>query len=99
MATTAKEPVMAQTSTKPVKVFRSKGVSASVFANHAKSDGQDVTFHKVSLQRTYKDGDEWKTTSSFSRDDLPIARLLLDRAWEFILDAEATHSTDADEAK
>ena len=90
---------MAQTSTKPVKVFRSKGVSASVFANHAKSDGQDVTFHKVSLQRTYKDGDEWKTTSSFSRDDLPIARLLLDRAWEFILDAEANHSTDADEAK
>ena len=89
---------MAQASVKPVKVFRSRGVSASVFANHAKSDGRDITFHKVSLQRTYKDGDEWKTTTSFGRDDLPVARLLLDRAWEFILDAEASHSSDAVEA-
>ena len=89
---------MAQTSTKPVKVFRSRGVSASIFANHAKSDGRDITFHKVSLQRTWKDGDEWKTTTSFGRDDLPVARLLLDRAWEFILDAESSHSTDAVEA-
>ncbi len=90
---------MAQTSMKPVKVFRSRGLSASVFANHAKSDGRDITFHKVSLQRTYKDGDEWKTTTSFGRDDLPIARLLLDRAWEFILEAETTHSTEAVEAE
>ena len=89
---------MAQASFKPVKVFRSRGVSASVFANHAKSDGRNITFHKVSLQRTYKDGDEWKTTTSFSRDDLPIARLLLDRAWEFILEAETSHSADTDEA-
>ena len=90
---------MAQTSTKPVKVFRSRGVSASIFANHAKSDGRDITFHKVSLQRTWKDGDEWKTTSSFSRDDLPVVRLLLDRAWEFILDAESMHSTEAEAAQ
>ena len=90
---------MAQASLKPVKVFRSRGVSASIFANHAKSDGRDITFHKVSLQRTWKDGDEWKTTSSFSRDDLPVVRLLLDRAWEFILDAESTHSTEADAAQ
>ena len=89
---------MAQATQKPVKVFRSRGVSASIFANHAKSDGRDITFHKVSLQRTYKDGDEWKTTTSFGRDDLPVARLLLDRAWEFILDAEASPSSDAVEA-
>lgn len=89
---------MAQASQKPVKVFRSRGVSASIFANHAKSDGRDITYHKVSLQRTYKDGDEWKTTTSFGRDDLPVARLLLDRAWEFILDAEASPSSDAVEA-
>ena len=89
---------MAQATQKPVKVFRSRGVSASIFANHAKSDGRDITFHKVSLQRTYKDGDEWKTTTSFGRDDLPVARLLLDRAWEFILDAEASPSSDVVEA-
>ena len=89
---------MAQTPSKPVKVFRLRGVSASVFENHAKSNGQDIVFHKVSVQRAYRDGDEWKTTTSFSRDDLPIAQLLMNRAWEFILDAEASRGKeDAEE--
>lgn len=80
---------MARTSQKPVKVFRARGISASVFENTAKSGNRTVTFHKVSLQRTYKDGDEFKTTTSFSRDDLPVCRHVLDQAWEFILDAES----------
>ena len=50
---------------KPVETFRARGVSAAVFANHAKSEGRDITFFKVSLDRAYKDGDEWKHTSSW----------------------------------
>ena len=46
------------------------------------------------MQRTYKDGDEWKTTTSFSRDDVPVALLLLKRAWEFILDAESSRGKE-----
>lgn len=88
---------MAQESKKPVKVYRLRGISASVFENHTKTDGRAVIFFKVSLQRTYKDGDEFKTTSSFSRDDLPIARLLLYYAWEFILNAEANRGKEEDE--
>ena len=80
---------MVQAPSKPVKVFRVRGVSASVFQNQSTTDGRDVTFYKVALQRTYKDGKEFKTTSSFSRDDLPVARHVLQQAWEFILGAEA----------
>jgi len=80
---------MSQASNKPVKVFRIRGVSASVFENQSRSEGRDLTFFKVSLQRTYKDGNEFKSTSSFSRDDIPVARHLLQEAWEFILHAEA----------
>ena len=87
---------MAQPSTKPVKVFRLRGISASIFENHAKSDDRDVTFHKVALQRSYKDGDEWKTTTSFGRDDLPTVQLVLQRAWEYILDAESSRGKDAE---
>lgn len=90
----AKEPKVAQPSAKPVKSFRLRGISASVFENHAKSADRDVTFHKVSLQRTYRDGDEWKTTTSFGRDDLPIACLLLEQAWQFILETEANRGKD-----
>jgi hypothetical protein len=76
---------------KPVKIMRLRGISASIFANPAKSrTNEDSTFYKVSIQRTYKDGDEFKTTSSFSRDDLPIVWLLSQKAWEFVLKEEAT---------
>ena len=74
---------MAQNSSKPVKTFRLRGISVSVFANQAKSEGRDIVFHKVSVQRTYKDGDDWKTTQSFGRDDLPVVQLVLKRAFEF----------------
>jgi hypothetical protein len=88
---------MAQTSTKPVKVFRLRGVSASVFANDAKTERGTVTFHKVSLQRAYKNGDEWKQTTSFGRDDLPVAKLLLEQAWQFILETEASRGKEESE--
>jgi hypothetical protein len=81
---------MVQAPSKPVKVFRIRGVSASVFQNQSSSDGRDVTFYKVALQRTYKDGREFKHTTSFGRDDLPVARHVLQQAWEFILKEEAT---------
>jgi hypothetical protein len=90
----AKEPTMAQTSAKPVKVFRLRGISASVFENHSKNAEKPVTYHKVSLQRTYMDGDNFKTTTSFGRDDLPVCVHVMQQAWAFILDAESKRTTD-----
>ena len=94
MATATVEPTTAQSSTKPLKVFRLRGISASVFENHSKNTERAATFHKVSLQRTYKDGDEFKTTTSFGRDELPICMHLMQQAWAFILDAESKRGQD-----
>jgi hypothetical protein len=80
---------MVQAPNKPVKVFRVRGISASVFQNQSTAEGRDGVFYRVTLQRTYKDGAEFKTTSSFNRDELPVARHVLQQAWEFILGAEA----------
>lgn len=73
-------------SNKPVETFRHRHLSASVFANISKGG---TTFHTVVLQRTYKDGEEFKHSSSFLRDEIPIAQHLLAQAWEFVLDAES----------
>lgn len=74
------------TSNKPIQVLRRRGVKVSIFENRS---GETV-FHKISLQKIYReDGGEWKTTNSLGRDDLPIAQILIGRAWEFILDKEA----------
>jgi hypothetical protein len=79
-------------SNKPVKSFRLRGVTASVFEN--KTEDGKSSFFKIAIQRTYKDGDEFKTTTSFGRDDLPIVALLSKRAWEFVLEKEATGRND-----
>ena len=53
----------------PEKVFRIGYVSASVFVNEIKTDGGNKNVRNVNLQRRYKDGDEWKQTSSFRPSD------------------------------
>lgn len=83
------------TSNKPWKVFRSSGVSASIFENQTDTkDGGSKSYYKVSLTKTYRDGDEFKSTSSLSRDDLPAAVLLLQLAWASIQEAESTNGED-----
>ena len=81
-----------QQPTKPVQVYRARGVKVSVFENHS----GDNVFFKVALQRIYREGEEWKTTTSLSRDDLPIARHLLLRAWDFVLETEAARNKNDD---
>jgi hypothetical protein len=60
----------------------------SVFANTTEKDGQRQTFYKASVRRTFKQGDEFVSNANFSRDEIPVTRLLLDRAWQWMLDAE-----------
>ena len=90
----AKESAAAPSAVKPAKVFRRRGIAVSVFANTTEVDGRRVSYHKVTIQRTYRDGNEFKTTTSFGRDDLPVVRLLISQAWEFILDAESSRGSD-----
>ena len=78
-------------SNKPVKSFRLRGITASVFENQSE-DGK--SFYKVTLQRSYKQDDEWKSTNSFGRDDLPLVSLLTKQAWEFILNTESKSQKD-----
>lgn len=67
-------------SDKPVKKFRLGYVTANVWKN----DGQDRVFYTVDLQRSYKDGTEWKSTGSMNHHDLLNAAKVLERAEEWI---------------
>ena len=95
--TTVTQPALIEdsvgTSTKPAKVFRIRGLSVSVFQNRATVRDREVIFPKVHLQRTYKDGDTFKTTTSLGRDDLLVAQQLLQQAWEWIVTDEAAART------
>lgn len=78
---------------KPEKVIRFGAVSASVFANEIVSDRGNKTIRNVKLQRRFKSGDQWKTSSSFSLGELPTAIAILQRALEYV----ASMESDAEE--
>lgn len=69
---------------KPEKVFRIGYVSASVFSNEVEHDGVKRTIRSVNVQKSYKDGDDVKYTSSFSLAELPQAVRVLQMAQEYV---------------
>ncbi|MEK6235973.1 MAG: hypothetical protein N2C14_14795 [Planctomycetales bacterium] len=43
-------------------------------------DGEYGPRHNVTVSRLYKEGDRWKDSTSFGRDDLPLAAKVVDQA-------------------
>jgi len=74
----------------PEKVIRIGFVSASVFVNQVQGDSGTRDVRNVNLQRRYKDGDEWKSTTSFGLADLPIAIRVLQLAQQHVEAVEMT---------
>ena len=65
---------------KPVHEIRLGAVKAAIWANNSQSG----TWHSVSFGRLYKEGDEWKTSESFGREDLPLVEKVADSAHRWI---------------
>ena len=79
---------------KPIKVFRAAGVKASVFENQNTYNGKQSTIFRIAIDKSYKDRStgEWKSTNSFSAStELPLAILVLSKAYEFVAMKEATN--------
>lgn len=72
---------MAQKKEEPVKRIRLGNIVAAIWSN--KTEKGDVWFN-VTVARSYKDGDKWKDTSGFRRDDLPILAKVVDMAYAWI---------------
>jgi hypothetical protein len=71
-----------QSRPKPVHEVRLGRLKAAIWANETE---QGVR-HNVTVCRLYRDGDQWRTTESFGRDDLLLLGKVLDRAHSWILD-------------
>ena len=67
--------------TKPVQEFRIRYVRAAIWKNET----GNVPRYNVTFKRIYKDSEgNWKSTSSFDRDDLLLVAKLADQAHTFI---------------
>ena len=65
----------------PVKKIKIGGIEVAVWQNTSKEGNN---FFTTTMERNYKDGEEWKKTSSLRDNDLPKAVLALQKAYEFV---------------
>ena len=65
---------------KPVHEIRLGRIKATIWENET----DNGTRYNVVISRIYKDGDEWKQTTSFGRDDLPLVAKVADLAHTWI---------------
>lgn len=69
---------------KPIHEIRIGSLKAAIWENQH----ENTTRHNVTLSRIYKDGKEWKSTSSFGRDDLLLIGKVCDQAHTWIFDQQ-----------
>ena len=71
---------------KPEKKFSAGAVTATVWANEREVNGNTTTIKSVSISRNYKDNDDkWKTSNSYSAQDLQKLRLVAQKAYEYLV--------------
>ena len=69
---------------KPVAEIRIGRVKAAIWPNET----EDRTRHNVTFSRLYKDGEQWKTTQSFGRNDLLVLAKVADQAHSRIFELQ-----------
>lgn len=79
---------------RPVHEIRMGRVRAAIWEN----DTQNGTRYNVTLSRLYRDGEQWKDSSSFGRDDLPLLAKVADQVHTWIYQQSQSQSQNRNEA-
>lgn len=72
--------IMQNTKTKPIHEVRLGAIKAAVWKNETEAGVR----YNATFTRLYKDGDQWKSTESFGRDDLLLLGKVADQAHSWI---------------
>ena len=76
---------------KPVAEIRIGRVKATVWRNGTEEQPR----HNVTFSRLYKDGDQWKSTQSFGRNDLLLLAKVADQAHSRIFELPQQEEQEA----
>jgi hypothetical protein len=79
------------TKNRPVHQVRLGRIKAAVWQNETEKGVR----HNVTFTRLYRDGDQWKDTTSFGRDDLPLVAKVADLAHTWIFEQAANGGESA----
>lgn len=67
---------------RPVHEVRLGRIKAAIWENETPNGAR----HNVTVTRLYKDGNHWKDSASFGRDDLPLVGKVVDLAHTWIFE-------------
>jgi hypothetical protein len=77
----------------PAWSYRIEDIRAAIWANQSNGGA----WMNTTITRRYKDGDEWKETTSWRPRDLPIVRVLADMAHDWIRKQEPAEAVESNE--
>ncbi len=75
----------------PIQRLRIGNISAAIFENKTQ---EGKTFYNAQFDRSYRDGETWKHTQSYGRDDLLILAKLADQVHSWIVEKQQSASTE-----
>ena len=82
----------------PVAKFRAGAVATAVWENEVEMNGRTVKIMKATVQRRYKDKDDnWQSSGSFSRNEIPLAVYCLQKAFDKIIEKQSQASDNKTE--
>jgi hypothetical protein len=81
---------------KPMWKAQAGAVSVALWENQAMVGGRSMRLLKATVERRYKDGEEWKSSGSFGRNDIPLVLWCLSKAFGVMLEkAQDDNGEDA----
>ena len=66
----------------PEQIIRFGLIKVSIWRNATKNGDR----HSISVVRLYRNGDQWKESTRFGRDDLPLVAKAIDHAHTWIFE-------------
>ena len=74
----------------PIQRFRAGQVEGALWENKVQLNGEPGAILKASVNRRYKDSaGTWRSSQSFSRNEIPLAIYVLQKAFEAMIEKPA----------
>ena len=80
---------------KPVNVFNCGPIKAAIWADSRIVNNAMVEVHSVRIDKSFKDGEEWKHTNTFNIEDLPKVSVVAMEIYRFL----RVHTSESDNNK
>ena len=78
----------------PIHEIKLGRIRATIWGNRT---NRQTLWYSVTVSRKYRDGEQWKETTSFGRDDLPLLSKAVELAYGWIWKQTSQSNSESEE--